>query len=106
MSDVGAAIPRRRTGDRPFIPFARFEDVVARCGHVEKFGLLPEGKDRFREGRRNKATSRDCKACGEKKQRDEQEAALKRRAQKEQDGGRAPRPAKTRLPDGSRFEVQ
>ena len=33
--------PRRRPGDKPFIPFARFEDVVVKCGHVEKFGLLP-----------------------------------------------------------------
>ncbi len=105
-----AATPRRRPGDKPFIPFARFEDVVARCGHIEKFGLLPEGKDRFREGRRKKATSRDCKACREKKQRDQEEAAQQRRAEKEQrkmhDGERPARPAKTRLPDGSRFEVQ
>ena len=70
----GAATPRRRPGDKPFIPFARFEDVVARCGHVEKFGLMPDGKDRFREGRRQKVTSRDCKACREKR-RLEQEAA-------------------------------
>ena len=28
-------------GRRPFIPFVGFEDVKARCGHVEKFGLLP-----------------------------------------------------------------
>ncbi len=105
MSD-GTAMPRRRPGDKPFIPFARFEDVVARCGHVEKFGLLPDGKDRFREGRRQKAISRDCKACRERKQREQEEAAQQRRAEKVQDGERAPRPAKTRLPDGSRFEIQ
>src|SRR4051812_23146904 len=64
----------RRRPDRPFIPFVRFEDVVARCGHVEKFGLLPDNKDRFREDRRKKAMSRDCKACREKKQQQEQEA--------------------------------
>ena len=82
----GAATPspRRRPGDKPFVPFARFEDVVARCGHVEKFGLLPDGKDRFREGRRKKVTGRDCKACRGKRQREEQEAAERRRAEKGQ----------------------
>ncbi len=112
----GAATPspRRRPGDKPFVPFARFEDVVVRCGHVEKFGLLPDGMDRFREGRRKKATSRDCKACRERRQREQQEAAERRRAEKEQrkrqEGEQPPRPGKApragRLPDGSRFEVQ
>src|SRR5262245_31256881 len=74
---------RRRPGEKPFIPFERFEDVVVRCGHVEKFGLLPDGKDRFREGRRRKAISRDCKACRESRQRQEREAAERRRGEKE-----------------------
>src|SRR5258708_6118128 len=77
-----AATPRRRPG--PFIPFARFEDVVVRCGHTEKFGLLPEGKDRFREDRRKKALSRDCKACRERKQQEEKQAAEQRKTEKEQ----------------------
>ncbi len=106
--------PRRRPGDKPFIPFARFEDVIVRCGHVEKFGLLPEGKDRFREGRRQKAISRDCKACRERKRLEQEEAAQLRRAEKEkrkllaaqQPPGQAPRPQGGRLPDGSRFEVR
>jgi len=108
--------PRRRPGEKPFIPFARFEDVVVRCGHVEKFGLLPEGQDRFREGRRKKAMGRDCKACRERKQREEQEAAQARRAEKEkrkmQDAEQTPGPEKAarsqpgRLPDGSQFEVR
>jgi hypothetical protein len=111
----GESAPRQpRRGDKPFIPFARFEDVVVRCGHVEKFGLLPEGKDRFREARRQKAISRDCKACRERKQREEQEALALRRAEKAlrmaQAGEQPPRPGKgqppARLPDGSRFEVQ
>src|SRR5688572_19732538 len=63
--------PGRRP-DRPYIPFVRFEDVVARCGHAEQFGIMPDGKDRFREGRRKKVTGRDCKACREKKQQQEQ----------------------------------
>ena len=54
--------------EKPFIPFVRFEDVVVKCGHVEKFGILPDNKDRFREDRRKKAISRDCKECREKKQ--------------------------------------
>jgi hypothetical protein len=86
---------------------------VVRCGHVEKFGLMPDGKDRFREARRQKALSRDCKACREKKQREQLEDHERRKAEKEQrraqQGERAPSPPekpKTRLPDGSRFEVQ
>jgi hypothetical protein len=95
------------------VPFERFEDVVARCGHVEKFGLLPAGKDRFREDRRKKAMGRDCKACRERKQEQERQAAELRRAEKEkrmaEDAqraeGRSRGPQSGRLPDGSRFEV-
>jgi hypothetical protein len=112
--DAAAKPPRRRPGEKPFIPFARFEDVVVRCGHIEKFGLLPDGKDKFREGRRQKAIGRDCKACREKRQREEEEAAQLRRAEKEkrkllaaqQPPERSPRPRGGRLPDGSRFEVR
>jgi len=109
-----ATPPPRRRPDRPFIPFVGFEDVVARCGHIEKFGLLPDNKDRFRQDRRKKAMSRDCKACREKRQQQEQEAAELRRAEKEKrkvDEEQKPRQAKAagpqtgRLPDGSRFEV-
>ena len=111
----GAATPRSRRPDRPFIPFVGFEDVVVRCGHVEKFGLLPDGKDRFREDRRKKAISRDCKACREKRQQQEQEAAEQRRSEKEKRKvqqaeqprlGKARRPQPGRLPDGSQFEVR
>jgi hypothetical protein len=93
----GASPPSpRRPGEKPFVPFVAFEDVVVRCGHVEKFGIMPDGKDRFREDRRKKVMSRDCKACREKKQQQEQEAAEQRRCEKE----------KRKLPDGSRFEVR
>src|SRR3954452_17874638 len=100
---------RRRPG--PFGPFARYEDVVVRCGHTEKFGLMPDGQDRFREGRRQKMLGRDCKACRERKQREQEEDAERRRVEKER--RKAERPAATkqhpqqggRLPDGSRFEV-
>jgi hypothetical protein len=104
-----AAAPPQRRRPGPFIPFARFEDVVVKCGHVEKFGLLPEGKDRFREDRRKKAISRDCKACREKKQIAETAAAAQRKIEKEQrkarDAEKPSRPQTGRLPDGSRFEV-
>jgi hypothetical protein len=107
-----AARPRRRPGDKPFVPFSRFEDIVVKCGHVVKFGLLPEGKDRFREARRQKALSRDCKECRAKRQQQELEAAQRRKAEKEkrkmqpsEQPHRAEKP-KSRLPDGSRFEVQ
>ncbi len=110
----GGATPAfsRRRPDRPFIPFVRFEDVVARCGHVEKFGLLPDNKDRFRQDRRKKAMSRDCAACRQKRQQEEQDAAARKRAEKESkkaqqaSQGKAPTQSAGRLPDGSRFEVQ
>lgn len=110
----GAKPPQARRRPGPFIPFERFEDVVVRCGHVEKFGLLPDSKDRFRDDRRKKAISRDCKACRERKQLEEQQAAEQRRAEKElrkaqggsqQRQGKARGPHAGRLPDGSRFEV-
>jgi septal ring factor EnvC (AmiA/AmiB activator) len=73
---------------------------------------LPEGKDRFREARRQKALSRDCKECRAKRQQEELEAAQRRKAEKEKrrmEQSEQPRPGdkpKARLPDGSRFEVQ
>lgn len=113
--DRSATPPPRRRPEKPYIPFVRFEDVVVRCGHVEKFGILPDNKDRYREDRRKKAMSRDCKACRAIKQQQEQEAAASRRAEKEkrkmeaaQDpaaGDKASSPQRGRLPDGSRFEV-
>jgi hypothetical protein len=113
---VGATPPfSRRRPDKPFIPFVGFEDVMARCGHVEKFGLLPDNKDRFRQDRRKKAMGRDCRACREKRQLEQEEAARLRLAEKERrktqepqrraGGEKATRPESGRLPDGSRFEV-
>jgi len=109
-----ATPPPRRRPDKPFIPFVGFEDVVAKCGHVEKFGLLPDNKDRFRQDRRKKAMGRDCKACRDARRREQEEAALLRRAEKEKRKvdeeqksrrEKAPGPQTGRLPDGSRFEV-
>src|SRR5262249_28273280 len=78
-----AGPPSGRRADRPFLPLVGFEDVVAKCGHVEKFGLLPDNKDRFRQDRRKKAMGRDCKACRDARRREQEEAALLRRAEKE-----------------------
>jgi hypothetical protein len=97
---------------RNFVPFERFEDVVVRCGHVEKFGLMPNGKDRFRDDRRRKLAGRDCGACRERKRLEVEAADAARRAERERRRQaevarptRAPRPNDGRLPDGSRFEV-
>jgi len=83
---------------------------VARCGHIEKFGLLPDGKDKFREGRRQKAMGRDCKACRDRKRQEQEEAAQVKRLEKEKrkvsDAKKPPRQQGGRLPDGSRFEVR
>jgi len=107
--------PRRRPDGKPFIPFVRFEDVVVKCGHVEKFGLMPDGKDRFRNDRRKKLMSRDCKECRGKRAATEAAALEARKAEKEQRKAHATekssaravkRPQlKGRLPDGARFEV-
>ena len=100
--------PSSAPREKPFIPFVRFEDVVVKCGHVEKFGILPDNKDRFREDRRKKAISRDCKECREKKQVDQLAAAEVRRVEKEQQVKTSPppRPKTERLPGGSRFQVE
>ena len=103
----------QRPGEKPFVPFERFEDLVVRCGHVEKFGLMPDGKDRFRDGRRRKLAGRDCAACREKKRLELEAADEARRAAKEsRKQGEVAKPAKDsrphagRLPDGSRYEVR
>jgi hypothetical protein len=101
----------RRRPDQSYVPFVGFESLVVRCGHTEEFGLLPDGKDRFREDRRQKAMGRDCRACREKKRIEQEEAIQRRRAEKEQrrvqqaGQGKSPRPEGGRLPDGSRFDV-
>ena len=102
-----------RRPQRPFVPFERYEDVVVKCGHVEKFGLMPDGKDRFRDDRRRKLAGRDCKACREKKATELAAADEARRAEKElrKQGESARRPKASgppagRLPDGSRYEVK
>jgi hypothetical protein len=88
-----------------------YEDVVVACGHVEKFGLFEDKKDKFRDARRQKLASKPCKACRALRQKAEQERqaqARKARKEKAAQGGRAEqlrRFAKGRLPDGAIFHV-
>src|SRR5215472_1964630 len=103
--------PRQRSDGRPLPPFVRYEDVTAACGHAVQFGLCEDRLDKYRAARRQKVTDRPCPACREQRQREEQEAAARRRA-----GQGAARPAQGRkrpaqappgrLPDGSCFEVR
>jgi hypothetical protein len=95
-------------------PIVAYEDVMAACGHAEKFGLFEDRKDRFRKDRRKKVTDRPCKACRERKRLEEEEATRVRKAQKQDRAGKAvmkqsqKKPAvgnRGRLPDGSRFEA-
>jgi hypothetical protein len=84
--------------------------VTAACGHIERFGLFEDKKDKYRDARRQKVAGRVCKTCREQRQRAEQEAAQKRRAER---GEVPPVPGRTgrakvalgRLPHGARFEV-
>src|SRR5580704_5376831 len=74
-------VHRRAT---PPPPIVAYEDVVASCGHPEKFGLFENRLDKFRKDRRKKVTDRPCKACREKKRLVEEEATRVRRAEKQQ----------------------
>jgi hypothetical protein len=82
-------------------PVVAYEDVTAACGHVEKFGLFEDKKDKHRDARRQKCRDRPCTACRQARQQQEQEAAARRRAAK----ARTNKQLLGRLPDGSRFEV-
>lgn len=95
-------------------PIVAYEDLVAACGHPEKFGLFEDRLDKYRKDRRKKVTDRPCRACREKKRLEVEEAARVRQAERQQ---RAAEAAKTstsprkpehnagRLPDGAKFEV-
>jgi hypothetical protein len=95
-------------------PIVAYEDVVASCGHPEKFGLFEDRLDKFRRDRRKKVTDRPCKACREKKRLEEEEALKTRRAEKQQRAAEAaksqpkkrpPSDSTARLPNGAKFEV-
>ena len=79
---------------------------MVKCGHVEKFGILPDNKDRFREARRKKATDRNCKECREARQKEILAENEARKVEKAKIVKTPPRVHAERLPDGSRFEVQ
>jgi hypothetical protein len=91
-------------------PIVAYEDVIASCGHPEKFGLFEDRLDKYRQGRRKKVTGRPCAACRERRRLELEAEAQARQAAKQQrtsEAARSPKaPAgKGRLPDGSRFEV-
>jgi hypothetical protein len=106
-----AKAPQYRRATPP-PPIVSYEDVVASCGHPEKFGLFEDRLDRYRKDRRKKVTDRPCKACRERK-RQEEEAALavrkeerqKRAAESQQSPKRKTMGGTGRLPDGAKFEV-
>src|SRR5256885_6676711 len=75
------AVHRKPT---PPPPIVAYEDVVAACGHPEKFGLFEDRKDKFRNDRRKKVTDRPCRACREIKRLEEEEALRIRQAEKQQ----------------------
>src|SRR5262249_17453998 len=104
----------RQPGQKPPPPpVVAYEDVVVACGHVEKFGLFEDKKDKFRAGRRQKLMGRLCKTCRAQREKEVQEAAEKRRAERAKNqAGQGPKARKGpkrqtgRLPDRSRFAVQ
>lgn len=108
----GSARPVVHRRATPPPPVVAYEDVVAACGHPEKFGLFEDRKDKFRNDRRKKVTDRPCRACREKKRLEEEAAAAARKAERAQRAAANSRPAKRpgpkleRLPDGSKFDVR
>lgn len=106
--------PKRPTTHRdpPPPPIVAYEDVIAACGHPEKFGLFEDHKDKFRKDRRKKVTDRPCKACRERKRLEEEAATKARRAEKQQRAAERAQAGPSqkgnhmeRLPDGAKFEV-
>ncbi len=89
-------------------PAIGYEKILVKCGHEVAFELYEDKKDKYREQRRAKALSLDCKACRLKKQIDMQETALKRKKEKRVKVDKALfgwyQPKKVpRLPHGSRI---
>jgi hypothetical protein len=82
-------------------PVVAYEDVTASCGHVEKFGLFEDKRDKFRDQRRQKVAERPCTACREKKRAEEVKAQAANRSEKRQPSPRD----MARLPDGAKFDV-
>ena len=106
-------IVHRRSTPPP--PVVAYEDVIASCGHPEKFGLFEDRLDKFRKDRRKKITDRPCKACRERKWLEEEEAIQARKAEKKQraEAAKTVQPQQEkhatqhweRLPDGAKFVV-
>ncbi len=86
-------------------PVARVEQVAAKCGHPVPFDVYPDGKDKFREQRRQHVAGRDCPEC--RQQAHEARTVAEQAAARERRAGRAKQEAqvKDRLPHGARFDV-
>lgn len=104
-------VHRRAT---PPPPIVAYEDVIASCGHPEKFGLFEDRLDKFRRDRRKKVTDRPCRACRDRKRLQEEEARKVRHEEKQQrakaaagasQGKKPAGEAPERLPNGAKFEV-
>ncbi len=119
MSPQSGATPPAQAGARPVVhrkstpppPIVAYEDVVAACGHPEKFGLFEDRLDKFRKDRRKKVTDRPCKACRERIRLEQEAAAQVRQAEKQQRAEEArarkkpPGQGLGRLPDGSKYDL-
>lgn len=96
-SSAKSPLPQRSSKSSP--PSIGSETLVVRCGHTIAFDLF--AKDPYRDGRRQKATSRDCPACRQARAVADVAAAAERKTKKAAlKKGFKQRP---RLPDGSRF---
>jgi hypothetical protein len=82
-------------------PVVVWEEVTAACGHVERFGLFEDKKDRFRDARRQKITDRPCKACRAARQQALEAEQARRPVERFQRHR-----LKGRLPDGAVFHVR
>ena len=83
---------------QPTPPSIGTEKLAVKCGHTTVFDLY--AKDPFRDGRRQKALSRDCPACRQARAEADAGAAAERKVKKAAQKALKIRP---RLPDGARF---
>lgn len=80
------------------------EKISAKCGHPIMFDLF--AKDPFRDGRRQKALSRDCSACRQARVAADAAAAAARKAEKKTTKKAAVLTSfNPRLPDGACFQA-
>lgn len=107
--------PKLKPGPKP--PFARSKppikeviDVPAKCGHMVKFELFEDKKDKYREQRKAKITVKDCKECKVKAEEEKRRLYLEDQKAKGIDRkkpGWKKRVSENlgRLPHGSKFDI-